>query len=419
MSVSNRSPVSPIHRVVFGRAFFGRAFFGLVVFALAVLLVCAGDLRLQAGEAELPLGLQKEKPSEGRFVKTERGYMVPYTAMLPGTEIAYEMVPVPAGTLRWGSSLTETGREATEGPQVDVKLEPFWIGKYEVTWKEYKQFMGLYSVFKEFEAQGIRKVTEENEIDAVTVPTELYEPTFTYEKGDDDRMPAVTMTHFSAKQYTKWLTIVSGRQYRLPGEAEWEYACRAGTTTAFSFGDDPGMLKDYAWFADNSELHNQKVGSKKPNPWGLYDMHGSAAEWVADQLAPTGYAHVAGVKNPNNLTAIRWPNVAFPRVVRGGHWGASAEECRSASRLGSDYDDWKKRDPNIPLSPWWTTNDPSRGVGFRLTRSLAEYDRDTMKKFWEIADEDTKFDVEVRIEEGRGALGLLDKKLPEDRKAVE
>jgi len=387
--------------------------------ALLLLSTIAYFSPLMGAEPKLPLGLQKEKPAKGRFVETKLGFMVPYKAAIPGTDIYYEMIPVPAGVVRFGSPTGESGRDKSEGPQTEVRLEPFWVGKYEVTWKEYKHFMRLYNVFKEFEAHGIRKMEKDHEVDAITVPTPLYEPTFTFEKGDADDMPAVTMTHYAAKQYTKWMTLISGRQYRLPGEAEWEHACRAGTSTAYSFGDDPSKLGEYAWYSENGDEHNHPVGKKKPNPWGLYDIHGNAAEWVADQYDKDGYTHLAGKEKLDGLSAIRWPNVAFPRVVRGGHWGATADACRSASRLGSDYEIWKKRDPNVPFSPWWTTSDPSRGVGMRIVRSLKPYDRKILEDFWEISDEETQFDVDVRLEEGRGARSYADPDLPKARKEIE
>src|SRR5690606_29433680 len=123
----------------------------------------------------------------------------------------------------------------------------------------------------------------------------------------------------------------TGRFYRLPTEAEWEYAARAGTTTAYHFGDDPAALGDYAWYAENSEYQYQKVGTKKPNPWGLHDMHANVAEHVLDQYLPAAYSGFNdGATNPWNPAPSR-----YPTAVRGGHWDADPEKLRSAARVGS------------------------------------------------------------------------------------
>ena len=163
----------------------------------------------------------------------------PYSQTIPGTQVVFEMLPVPAGKFLLGSPEDEYGRNPDEGPRVEIHLMPFWIGKCEVTWNEYLEFMNLTNVFEKFDDQGIRAVTEANQIDAITSPSKLYEPSFTFETGDDPRQPAVSMSQYAAKQYTKWLSLLTGDFYRLPTEAEWEYACRAGTTTAYYFGDDP------------------------------------------------------------------------------------------------------------------------------------------------------------------------------------
>lgn len=373
--------------------------------------------------ASKTVGISPTKPAKGHYVKTDQGYMVPYTVTIPGSDVTFNMMPIPGGEFLLGSPALEPGRQGDEGPQVRVRIEPFWMAKCEVRWVEYKVFMDLYGVFKEFQAQGIRKVTEDNIVDAVTVPTELYEPSFTYEYGEDPDQAAVTMTQISAKHYSKWMTGITGEQYRLPTEAEWEYACRAGSESAYSFGDDPKLLAEYAWFAGTTDDDGQrKVGLKKPNPWGLHDMHGNVAEWVLDGYEKEGYKPVAG-KTLDTKDAVAWPTKHFPRVVRGGSWQMTAEQCRSAARLGSDAsadpdNGWKAEDPNIPLSPWWFTSDPARGVGFRMIRQLNVVPREEMAKYWEIDNEDIKSDVEGRLEEGRGVLGLVDKELPKAVKAV-
>ncbi|MEO8497437.1 MAG: formylglycine-generating enzyme family protein, partial [Planctomycetota bacterium] len=290
-------------------------------------------------------------------------------------------------------------------------IEPFWMGRHEVTWSEYKYFMSMYSVFKKFESQKIRPVNDATKVDAITAPTELYDPSFTFELGEDPQQPAVTMTQYAAKQYTKWLGAITGNQYRLPGEAEWEYACRAGTTTAYHFGDDPSKLGEYGWFFDNADEAPRKVGQKKPNPWGLFDMHGNVWEWCLDEYFEEGYARLEG-KPQTGVTAIGWPTKAYPRVLRGGSWDDDTERCRSAAKLASHDTDWKAQDPNLPLSPWWFTDDPARGVGFRLLRPLHELPKEEMAKYWEPDAEAISFAVEMRLEEGRGVLGIVDEKLP-------
>lgn len=380
----------------------------LFVVAAATLLTAITEPT--RGEDPVP-GLVAKRPAEGPFIETPHGFMVPYTGIVPGTEVKFEMVPIPGGIVRVGSPDSEPGRQAQEGPQFEVEVGPFWMGKYEVTWSEYQRFMALYEVFKQFQAQQVRQVNSDNTIDAITAPTPLYEASHTYKKGQDLRHPAVTMSQYAAKQYTKWLSLTSGLFYRLPSEAEWEHACRAGTTTAYSFGDDPSQLDDYAWHAGNSGEQLNHVGLKKPNPWGLYDMHGNVAEWTLDELFEDGYARFPARRLKGD-EGIGWPTRLFPRVVRGGHWASPPAECRSASRLGS-HKLWRDIDPNLPKSPWWFTDDPARGIGMRLMRQLEIPDRATREKFWEADVEAISLDVELRLEEGRGVLGLVDPALIE------
>ena len=363
----------------------------------------------------LPLGIVAEQPADGQFVETEMGFMVPYTATIPGTDVEFEMVPIPGGTFHIGSPEEEDERRDDEGPQVCIQVEPFWMGKYEVTWGEFNHYMALHDHFKKFQSQGIREITEEREIDAITAPSSLYDPSFTYDAGDGLRQPAATMTQYSAMQYTKWLSILTDDFYRLPGEAEWEYACRAGTTTAYSFGDDPSELVDYAWYDENSDYERHDVGLKKPNPWGLYDMHGNVSEWVLDQYDEAGYTHLDPEKDYSAMDSIRWPTDPDPYVVRGGSWELYEEDLRSAARLATDNTDWKAEDPNVPKSPWWFTTEPSTGVGFRIIRPLNPPEsRAEKERFWNAFAERDQRAIRFRIEsEGKGAKGYVDAALPE------
>jgi formylglycine-generating enzyme required for sulfatase activity len=209
--------------------------------------------------------------------------------------------------------------------------------------------------------------------DAIAVPTSPYQD-MSNNMGKDG-YPAICMTQLAAKMYCKWLSAKTGRYYRLPTEAEWEYACRAGTKTAYSFGDDPAKLDEYAWYLDNSDDKYHRVGRKKPNPWGLHDMHGNVAEWVLDQYVPDFYKQFVGrtVKNPLS------PGVQeYGRVVRGGSWDDEAPMLRSAARRYS-VKDWKKQDPQIPQSVWYLTD--AWFVGFRVVRPLRVPTPEEAKKY--------------------------------------
>ncbi len=362
------------------------------------------------------VGIVKEKPESGRFVEIEGGYMVPYTIKIPGTDVEYTMLPIPGGKFTMGSPDDEEDRRDDEGPQFEVTVEPFWMGKYEVTWAEYDKFMLLDKVFKALHGKGLRKVSASNEIDAVTAPSSLYDPSFTYSAGKAPDQPAATMTQFAAKQYTKWLSLMSDTFHRLPTEAEWEYACRAGTTTAFYFGDDADDLEDHAWNIETSDDERHSVGELEPNPWGLYDMYGNVAEWVLDQYDEDGYTHVDEGASVTADKAYRKPTKLFPRVLRGGSWELEPEDCRSAARIPSDDKEWKIEDPNFPKSPWWYTDSPGLGTGFRLIRPLKEpATREAKAAFWDADIESISDDAKNRISDnGRGAYGTVDPNLPKD-----
>ena len=405
----------PPQNFVQQRSLFMRTLSVFSFLVISIAIASIATFSAPAAVAESPAastGIAKEKPADGPSVKVDGGFMVPYTFTIPGTEVTIDMVPVPGGTFKMGSPESEEGRKEDEGPQIDVKVDPMWVAKTEMNWAQYKEYMKLYGIFKEFESNGERQISGDNKVDAITAPTELYDSSFTYEYGEEPEQPAVTMTQYSAQQCTKWLSRVTGQQYRLPTEAEWEYAARGGTATAYYWGDDEDALDDNAWYFDNSDDGVEAVGAKEANPYGLHDMLGSVAEWTVNQYTEDGYKSFADKKDINAVDVVVWPKDTEPCVVRGGSWEMDPPELRCASRLGSDDDLWKEEDPNFPKSPWWFTSDPARGVGFRIFRSFKELPAEKITKFWEANSEDVIADVESRIIGGRGGYGLVDKTLP-------
>jgi formylglycine-generating enzyme required for sulfatase activity len=284
-----------------------------------------------------------------------------YTETIPGSTIKFDMVAIPGGTFLMGSPPSEKGRKPDEGPQHLVTLKPFWMGKCEATWEEFD----LY--WRDNPGQKTDVEPPDNKTaDAVTRPTPPYADE-TFEKGRDGR-PVLGITQHAAMQYCRWLSFKTGKLYRLPTEAEWEYACRAGTKTAYYFGDDPAKLGDYAWFADNSEDKTYPVGQKKPNAWGLYDMYGNVSEWCIDHYDKDFYSKF-DLKQPALQPVLLPTDHRFSHVSRGGSWTDDAARCRSAARRGSDKS-WIKLDPQRPQSIWWLTS--ADFVGFRVVRPLEE-----------------------------------------------
>jgi formylglycine-generating enzyme required for sulfatase activity len=305
--------------------------------------------------------------------KTETKF-ADYSAKVLKTGASYHMVAIKGGEFLMGSPPNEKDRNANEGPQKQVRVSPFWMGKYEVTWDEYEPFMITpVDRFKNGTRKDFDPAAKYPDVDAVTSPTAPYVE-MSFGMGQKS-FPAISMTQHAANKYCEWLSAQTGHFYRLPSEAEWEYACRAGTATAYSFGDDPAKLSEYAWYSANSNEKYQKVGTKKPNPWGLYDMHGNVLEWTADQFVPDYFTRL---KQPSANPFVR-PQSLYPRSVRGGGWASDAEQLRSAYRLGSDPS-WEQQDPQLPKSIWYLTDAP--WVGFRLARPLEVPSVEEMYFYW-------------------------------------
>ena len=304
-------------------------------------------------------------PSQSEQTAPAPVEMKPYTEALPGTAVKFDMVPIREGTFTMGSSASERGRLPDEGPAHKVKLRPFWMGKTEMTWEAFD----IYAFSKDIPKKGANPAPAPDDgtaLDAITRPTPPYaDPTFGYgRKGH----PIVSIAHHAAMEFCRWLSMKTGKTYRLPTEAEWEYACRAGTKTPYSFGVTPGQLSQYAWFRLNSQDVPQAVALKKPNAWGLYDMHGNVAEWCLD-LYDKDYYKTFNPLVPAEAPVLIPETQHYPHVVRGGSWDDNAPVLRCAARRASK-EAWNQQDPQRPRSIWWLTD--ATFVGFRVVRPLEE-----------------------------------------------
>jgi formylglycine-generating enzyme required for sulfatase activity len=328
-------------------------------------LALAAGMLLAAGAAAQTAPDAAERANVGkihdRIVARQGNKAGPYKVTIPNTTVTYDMAAVPAGEFLMGSPASDPRAKKDEQPQHKVRLDAFWMQAREVTWDEYRLFM--------FATQGAEIAHKDELVDAVSRPTKPYVE-MSFGMGIDG-FPAISMTQHAANKYAEWLSARTGEFYRLPTEAEWEYACRAGSTTDFFFGDDASQLRNFAWYAANSDGKYQKVGTKKPNGWGLYDMLGNVMEWTLDQYAP--YPSAPQV-NP-------WVKATqpYPNAVRGGSWNDPPEMLRCAARVASDAS-WKQQDPQLPKSIWYLTD--AQWLGFRLVRPAKVPSLDEMYRFW-------------------------------------
>ncbi|MHB8952036.1 MAG: formylglycine-generating enzyme family protein [Pirellulaceae bacterium] len=211
-----------------------------------------------------------------------------------------KLVLIPAGKFVMGSPVDESHRSGDEGPQHRVQITaPFHLGVHEVTQSQYERIMRANVSSFNGSTHPVERVSWD---DAVSFCEKL-----------------------SALSEER----AAGRMYRLPSEAEWEYACRAGSTTPYSFGDDADAVEDHAWVDGNSSSTTHPVGEKLPNAWGLYDMHGNVWEWCADWF---GAYPKTPVDDPRGIAT------GASRAIRGGCWLSSAKDCRTANRLGHPPD---------------------------------------------------------------------------------
>jgi formylglycine-generating enzyme required for sulfatase activity len=313
-----------------------RSLFKVAAFGGGALLLC-----LTGPIAAVPLAPGPEK----------------YTETVPNTKVTFDMVPVPAGRFTMGSPASEPGRSDDEGPTHAVTVKAFFIGAREVTWAEYDEFAFSQDLLRK---RRLGLTGPKDAADAMSRPTPPYaDESWGWGK---EKQPVIGITQYAAAHYCAWLSARTGKRYRLPTEAEWEYAARAGTATAYSFGDDVSKVEAYAWFKDNAAEQPHVGGLKAPNPWGLFDMHGNVAEWTADKYEADYYAHSPQADPVNDAgTAL------YPHAVRGGSWDDAPVKLRSAARRSS-LEAWSRRDPQNPKSLWWHTD--ATFVGFRVVAEV-------------------------------------------------
>jgi len=287
-----------------------RSFYRSLAFTCSVILVI-----LAAGAAQVK---RAQNVAVNAAAQTGGKTLSAYTETIPGTVVKFEMVPVPGGTY--------TINDPKTGKPKQVTIKPFYIGKTEVTWDEFDVFV------HKLDAPDTQKI---GGADAISRPSKPY--------GAVDRgygrkgYPAISMTYLAAQKYCEWLSAKTGKKYRLPTEAEWEYACRAGVLPAGPITDSE-LLDKLAWHWGNSEDKTHKVGTKQPNAWGIHDMLGNVAEWCQpmDDEVP---------------------------VVRGGSFDDQPDKVHPAARK-KYTPDWQMNDPQNPKSQWWLTDAPF--VGFRV-----------------------------------------------------
>lgn len=298
-----------------------------------------------------------------------------YTDFIPGTNVTFEMKAIAGGTFLMGSPESESYRQQDEGPVHKVQISPFWMGKTEVSWDEWEAYYIQTAASSKYADAG-----NMSKLDVVTGPTPPYgSPDQGWGKGS---RPAITMTHYAAVKYCEWLSSITGRKYRLPTEAEWEYAGRGGTASPYFFegnpskftqrswknkilGADTSGINQYIWYEANSKGKTQPVYSKKPNPFGLYDMLGNVKEFCLDWYAPGAY----NLYPPDSLiTDPTGPKTGEEHVIRGGSYKSDAADLRSAARDHTRHTEWLLTDPQSPKSIWWYSD--CFDVGFRIVREF-------------------------------------------------
>lgn len=293
-----------------------------------------------------------------------------FTEQIPGTPVSFNMIAIPGGTFMMGSPNNEPGRQANEGPQHEVKVSSFFMAEVQTTWDMFWTFFGQ-TISEGRTPPELAKFNNEHatDVDGMSGPTAAWGSP---DQGwGDGQSPAITMTHYAAQVFTQWLSFVTGRNYRLPTEAEWEFAARGGTDTPYFFPGSPRDFTDrlfrrarmegitpYVFFNYNSNRRTHHSQDLQPNPFGLRGMLGNVYEYTLDKYDPNAFQGRTGVTVNPLVTQ------GTEHVIRGGYFGSNANQVRSAARSHTRHADWLRTDPQQPQSIWWYSD--FRGIGFRV-----------------------------------------------------
>jgi len=297
-----------------------------------------------------------------------------FTETVPGTTASIRMIAIPGGSFLMGSPEDEPFRREDEGPQRTVTVSPFFMAECEITWDQFWAFYGATMSEGRTPPATVYANNAKNTLDAISGPTPPFgSPDQGWGQGD---RPAITMTHYAAEVFCQWLSLKTGKKYRLPTEAEWEYAARAQAITPYFFEGDPSSfsnegffrrffsadtsgINSFAVYVNNSGNRTADASRVAANQFGLKNMCGNVMEYCSDWYSSEAYAEIEdGTKDPKG------PADGVEYVVRGGAYNSDASELRSAARSHTNHDAWMKTDPQNPKSIWWYSD--IKGIGFRV-----------------------------------------------------
>ena len=292
-----------------------------------------------------------------------------YTETIPLSAVSFKMIAIPGGEFNMGASEEDKFAETDEFPQRKVSVDPFFMGEVEVSWDEYLTW------YSQTAAEG--RTTDIGMLEGIDGLSGATPPYGNPDQGwGKSKRPAITMTYYAAEKYCEWLSYVTGKKYRLPTEAEWEYAARAGTMGSYFFegevkdfaetglrsklfGIDTAVINSYVIYEENSMGKSQLPDEVWPNPFGLKNMLGNVAEFCKDYYLEDAYqVHPGPISNPLVSSG------GEEHVIRGGSFMSNAIELRISDRNKTSHDSWMKTDPQIPKSLWWYSD--CSHVGFRV-----------------------------------------------------